>query len=71
MNRTNLNPWRMPLPTRTVTWNMEWLSRIPATTAQTVLVHLCHADLKIAIPTSVIRMAVTSLVGISVKLLLD
>jgi uncharacterized membrane protein YfcA len=35
-----------------------------------VLVLLCHADLKIAIPTSVILMAVTSLVGISVKLLL-
>jgi uncharacterized membrane protein YfcA len=35
-----------------------------------VLVLWCHADLKIAIPTSVILMAVTSLIGISVKLLL-
>jgi uncharacterized membrane protein YfcA len=35
-----------------------------------VLVLLCHADLKIAIPTSVVLMAFTSLVGISVKLLL-
>jgi uncharacterized membrane protein YfcA len=34
-----------------------------------VLVLLCHADLKIAIPTSVILMAFTSLVGIAVKLL--
>jgi uncharacterized membrane protein YfcA len=34
-----------------------------------VLVLLCHADLKIAIPTSVILMAFTSLIGISVKLL--
>jgi uncharacterized membrane protein YfcA len=34
-----------------------------------VLVLLCHADLKIAIPTSVILMAFTSLVGLSVKLL--
>jgi uncharacterized protein len=34
-----------------------------------VLVLLCHADLRIAIPTSVILMAFTSLVGISVKLL--
>ena len=33
-----------------------------------VLVLLCHADLKIAIPTSVILMACTSLVGIAVKL---
>jgi uncharacterized membrane protein YfcA len=33
-----------------------------------VLVLLCHADLKIAIPTSVILMAFTSLVGIVVKL---
>jgi uncharacterized membrane protein YfcA len=32
-----------------------------------VLVLLCHADLKIAIPTSVILMAFTSLLGISVK----
>lgn len=32
-----------------------------------VLVLLCHADLKIAIPTSVILMAVTSLVGVVVK----
>ena len=35
-----------------------------------VLVLWCHADLKIAIPTSVILMAFTSLVGISAKLLL-
>jgi uncharacterized membrane protein YfcA len=35
-----------------------------------VLVLLCHADLKIAIPTSVILMAFTSLTGICVKLLL-
>lgn len=35
-----------------------------------VLVLLCHADLKIAIPTSVILMAFTSLVGIGLKLLL-
>jgi uncharacterized membrane protein YfcA len=35
-----------------------------------VLVLWCHADLKIAIPTSVILMAFTSLVGIGVKLLL-
>jgi uncharacterized membrane protein YfcA len=35
-----------------------------------VLVLLCHADLRIAIPTSVILMAFTSLVGIAVKLLL-
>ncbi|MFC1740656.1 sulfite exporter TauE/SafE family protein [Pseudomonadota bacterium] len=35
-----------------------------------VLVLWCHADLKIAIPTSVVLMAFTSLVGISVKLLL-
>jgi uncharacterized membrane protein YfcA len=35
-----------------------------------VLVLWCHADLKIAIPTSVILMAFTSLVGIAVKLLL-
>ncbi len=34
-----------------------------------VLVLLCHADLKIAIPTSVILMAFTSLVGVAVKLL--
>lgn len=33
-----------------------------------VLVLLCHADLKIAIPTSVILMAFTSLTGIAVKL---
>lgn len=33
-----------------------------------VLVLLCHADLRIAIPTSVLLMAFTSLVGISVKL---
>ncbi len=33
-----------------------------------VLVLLCHADLKIAIPTSVVLMAFTSLVGIAVKL---
>jgi uncharacterized membrane protein YfcA len=32
-----------------------------------VLVLLCHADLKIAIPTSVILMAFTSLVGVAVK----
>lgn len=32
-----------------------------------VLVLLCHADLKIAIPTSVLLMAFTSLVGITVK----
>lgn len=35
-----------------------------------VLVLWCHADLKIAIPTSVILMAATSLIGISVKLFL-
>lgn len=35
-----------------------------------VLVLLCHADLRIAIPTSVILMAFTSLVGIAVKLTL-
>ncbi len=35
-----------------------------------VLVLVCHADLKIAIPTSVIIMAFTSVVGIAVKLLL-
>jgi uncharacterized membrane protein YfcA len=35
-----------------------------------VLVLWCHADLKIAIPTSVILMAFTSLVGIAVKLML-
>jgi len=35
-----------------------------------VLVLWCHADLKIAIPTSVILMAFTSLLGISTKLLL-
>jgi uncharacterized membrane protein YfcA len=35
-----------------------------------VLVLWCHADLKIAIPTSVVLMAVTSLVGIAVKSLL-
>jgi uncharacterized membrane protein YfcA len=35
-----------------------------------VLVLWCHADLKIAIPTSVILMAFTSLVGISAKLLI-
>lgn len=35
-----------------------------------VLVLWCHADLKIAIPTSVILMAFTSLVGIAAKLLL-
>jgi uncharacterized membrane protein YfcA len=34
-----------------------------------VLVLWCHADLKIAIPTSVVLMAFTSLVGISFKLL--
>jgi len=34
-----------------------------------VLVLLCHADLRIAIPTSVILMAFTSLLGISVKLM--
>jgi uncharacterized membrane protein YfcA len=34
-----------------------------------VLVLLCHADLKIAIPTSVVLMAFTSVVGIAVKLL--
>jgi uncharacterized membrane protein YfcA len=33
-----------------------------------VLVLLCHADLKIAIPTSVILMAFTSVIGIAVKL---
>jgi len=33
-----------------------------------VLVLLCHADLKIAIPTSVVLMAFTSLVGIATKL---
>ena len=35
-----------------------------------VLVLWCHADLKIAIPTSVVLMAFTSLTGISTKLLL-
>jgi uncharacterized membrane protein YfcA len=35
-----------------------------------VLVLWCHADLKIAIPTSVILMAFTSLVGIAAKLML-
>lgn len=35
-----------------------------------VLVLLCHADLKIAIPTSVILMAFTSLVGVASKFLL-
>lgn len=35
-----------------------------------VLVLWCHADLKIAIPTSVVLMAFTSLVGISAKLLI-
>jgi len=35
-----------------------------------VLVLLCHADLRIAIPTSVILMAFTSLVGIAVKMAL-
>jgi uncharacterized membrane protein YfcA len=35
-----------------------------------VLVLVCHADLKIAIPTSVIVMAFTSVVGIGAKLLL-
>lgn len=35
-----------------------------------VLVLLCHADLKIAIPTSVILMAFTSLVGVAMKLLI-
>ena len=35
-----------------------------------VLVLWCHADLKIAIPTSVVLMAFTSLIGISVKLLI-
>jgi len=35
-----------------------------------VLVLWCHADLKIAIPTSVILMAFTSLVGIATKMLL-
>lgn len=35
-----------------------------------VLVLLCHADLKIAIPTSVVLMAFTSLVGVAVKALL-
>lgn len=35
-----------------------------------VLVLWCHADLKIAIPTSVVLMAFTSLVGVSVKLIL-
>ncbi|MEM1411809.1 MAG: sulfite exporter TauE/SafE family protein [Pseudomonadota bacterium] len=34
-----------------------------------VLVLLCHADLKIAIPTSIVLMAFTSLVGVAVKLL--
>ena len=34
-----------------------------------VLVLWCHADLKIAIPTSVLLMAFTSLVGVTVKLL--
>ena len=33
-----------------------------------VLVLLCHADLKIAIPTSVVLMAFTSLVGVATKL---
>jgi uncharacterized membrane protein YfcA len=35
-----------------------------------VLVLWCHADLKIAIPTSVVLMAFTSLVGISTKLMI-
>ncbi len=35
-----------------------------------VLVLWCHADLKIAIPTSVVLMAFTSLVGVGTKLLL-
>ena len=35
-----------------------------------VLVLLCHADLRIAIPTSVVLMAFTSLLGIMVKLVL-
>jgi uncharacterized membrane protein YfcA len=35
-----------------------------------VLVLWCHADLKIAIPTSVILMAFTSLVGMAAKLML-
>jgi len=35
-----------------------------------VLVLWCHADLKIAIPTSVVLMAFTSLVGLATKLLL-
>jgi uncharacterized membrane protein YfcA len=35
-----------------------------------VLVLLCHADLKIAIPTSVILMAFTSVVGATTKLIL-
>ncbi len=35
-----------------------------------VLVLLCHADLKIAIPTSVILMAFTSLVGLGVKIVI-
>jgi uncharacterized membrane protein YfcA len=35
-----------------------------------VLVLWCHADLKIAIPTSVVLMAFTSVVGVSVKLIL-
>lgn len=35
-----------------------------------VLVLWCHADLKIAIPTSVVLMAFTSLVGVATKLLL-
>jgi uncharacterized membrane protein YfcA len=35
-----------------------------------VLVLVCHADLKIAIPTSVIIMAFTSVVGVAAKLLL-
>jgi uncharacterized membrane protein YfcA len=35
-----------------------------------VLVLWCHADLKIAIPTSVVLMAFTSLTGIAVKLML-
>jgi uncharacterized membrane protein YfcA len=35
-----------------------------------VLVLWCHADLKIAIPTSVVLMAFTSVIGVAVKLLL-
>jgi uncharacterized membrane protein YfcA len=35
-----------------------------------VLVLWCHADLKIAIPTSVVLMAFTSMIGVAVKLLL-